>query len=195
MLWQRCLDYELGQLHAVAQMFQRIEGRDARDLLPEVLPKRIAFESNRQFLRKTLTAELELRAVGPEIVEKSEEAARNAPSLAYRAQLNLSGSPSESVARGYRWRPGGEIASPPTLDINPGEGLAAQPFGLRYTFLGTPCPYTTAQFYWDGAPLETPVTRAPKVKSSSSARIPIAILLSMSAAGCAIRAPRLVSPI
>jgi hypothetical protein len=30
--------------------------------------------------------------------------------LAYRSQLNSSGSPSETVAAGYRWEPGTELA-------------------------------------------------------------------------------------
>ena len=49
------------------------------------------------------------------------------------------------------------VIPPPELTVNPSDGLANQNFGLRYTVFEEPCPYTDAQFYWDGSPLGPPV--------------------------------------
>ena len=45
----------------------------------------------------------------------------------------------------------------PEFSVDPTEGLAGQPLGLHFSTNQTPCPYTTAQFFWDGAPIEAPV--------------------------------------
>ncbi|RIL06125.1 MAG: hypothetical protein DCC71_07880 [Proteobacteria bacterium] len=105
-IWQRFCDYELGQLHFVCDLFERVEGRDREELLPRTLPEPIQYKSQRDFVRETLR-EVPYRAVGPEIgpLEDTEE------SLAYREQLNSDGSPSEMVSAGYRWQPGTELAA------------------------------------------------------------------------------------
>jgi hypothetical protein len=105
-LWERFLDYELGQLHHVIQLFENTERRDAAEVLPETLPDPIPTASQREFVRQTLANEVDLRADGPEFVTKDQEPQR---SLDYRQQLNAEGSPSELVAAGYRWTPGTEL--------------------------------------------------------------------------------------
>jgi hypothetical protein len=70
------------------------------------LPEPIPFESQRDFVRRTLAAEVDLRAAGTEIVGLEEEPQ---DSLDYRNTLNAQGSPSEIVAAGYSWRPGTEL--------------------------------------------------------------------------------------
>ena len=65
--------------------------------------------SHRDFVRETLAREVDLRANGTEIVPKEEEGRE---SLAYRERLNRAGSPSETVAKGWTWRPGGELFVP-----------------------------------------------------------------------------------
>ena len=105
-IWERFLDYELGHLHAVMELFKKHERRDPMELLPEQLPDPIAFDTQREFVRKTLAEEVDLRANGTEIVPKDKE---SAASRSYREALNAEGSPSESVAAGYRWAPGSEL--------------------------------------------------------------------------------------
>ncbi|RZL38654.1 MAG: hypothetical protein EOP35_05330 [Rubrivivax sp.] len=105
-LWERFLDYELGQLHVAIEHFQRLEGRDVAEILPSELPDPIPIESQREFVRKVLADEIDLRADGTNFVTKDQEPQR---SIDYREQLNSEGSPTEQVADGYRWRPGTEL--------------------------------------------------------------------------------------
>jgi hypothetical protein len=105
-IWERMLDYELGHFHVVARLLQKHEGRDASELIPEELPDPFPFESNRDFVRETLLAEVDLRADGPDIVGIDREPQR---SLDYRDVVNSDGSPSERVAENYRWTPGTEL--------------------------------------------------------------------------------------
>jgi rubrerythrin len=106
-IWERMLDHELGHFHVVRQLFEDHERRDAREIIPEVLPEPIPFESQREFVRKVLSEEVDLRARGPQIVPLEEE---GESSIEYREYMNSQGSPSEIVAQGYRWRPGTELA-------------------------------------------------------------------------------------
>jgi hypothetical protein len=105
-IWQRFLDYELGHLALVRQLFERIEERDPWEIVPPSLPDPIKYQSHRDFVRETLAREVDLRANGPRIVPASEEGRE---SLAYRERMNRRGSPSEIVPRGWTWRPGGEL--------------------------------------------------------------------------------------
>ena len=107
-IWERFLDYELGHLAIAKEMFQEIEGRDAAEILPQRLPEPIPYESQRAFVRKVLSSEVDLRAHGTQFIDKS-ELPRTSPSHAYREQLNSEGSPSEKVAAGYVWMPGTEL--------------------------------------------------------------------------------------
>ena len=107
-IWERFLDYEIGQFHFVRNIFETVEKRDATELIPGTLPKPIEFKSHREFVRETLEAEVDLRADGALFVPKEEEPES---SLQYRNQLNSEGSPSDTVAAGYRWHPGTELAA------------------------------------------------------------------------------------
>jgi hypothetical protein len=105
-IWERMLDYELGQFHNVVRLFRDIEGRDPQELFTGDLPDPFPYESNRDFVRQTLEAEVDLRASGEEIVPLEED---SAASIEYRNRINAEGSPSERVAENYRWTPGTEI--------------------------------------------------------------------------------------
>lgn len=107
-IWDRFLDYELGQLHFVMELFKEVENRDPAEILPASLPEPIEYRSHRDFVRETLNNEVDLRASGTEFVSKEEEPEG---SLAYREQMNSEGSPSETVAAGYRWMAGTELAA------------------------------------------------------------------------------------
>jgi hypothetical protein len=113
-IWQRFVDYELGQLHFVSELMKSEERRDPAELLPRELPEPIKFESQRDFVRATLAREVDLRASGTRFIPRAEEG-DDSPSAAYRAQINRDGSPSETVAAGYRYHPGTELAALPLV--------------------------------------------------------------------------------
>jgi rubrerythrin len=108
-IWERFLNYELGHLHFVLEVFRKYDKRDPAEVIPESLPEPVEYKSHRQFVRKVLNEEVDLRARSTRIISKDEEAA-DSPSVRYREQLNSKGSPSETVAAGYKWKPGTELA-------------------------------------------------------------------------------------
>ena len=91
---------------SVAELFRKHERRDPQEIVGSELPEPIPFESQREFVRATLANEVDLRANGTEIVPLEDEAQS---SIDYREYMNSQGSPSETVAAGYRWRPGTEL--------------------------------------------------------------------------------------
>ncbi|MGJ0514116.1 MAG: hypothetical protein ACR65O_00020 [Methylomicrobium sp.] len=105
-IWERFLDYELGQFHVVRELFEKYEKRDAQSVVPAVLPEPITYESQRDYVREVLRNEVNLRAKGTSFVDISEE---SEASKVYRQRLHADGVPSEIVALEYIWQPGGEI--------------------------------------------------------------------------------------
>jgi hypothetical protein len=107
-IWERFLDYELGQLRFVADLFENMEKRDAAEVLSAALPQPIRYESHREFVRQTLRNEINLSAVDSNFVDRSQETkeTRN-----YRSHMNSEGSPSDRVAASYIWTPGTELAA------------------------------------------------------------------------------------
>ncbi len=106
-IWERFLAYELGHLHYVMDIFKSVEKRDPAEILPLEMPEPIKFSSQREYVRKVLAAEVDIRAAGTSFVPKEQE---SQASLEYRARINSAGSPSETVAAGYKWAPGTEAA-------------------------------------------------------------------------------------
>jgi rubrerythrin len=106
-IWERFLDYELGHLHLVRELFKKHEQRDPAEILEATLPEPIAFESHRRFVQQVLTNEVDLQLRGTQFVPADQ---LGPASREYREHLNRTGSPSEAIAAGYRWSPGGEIA-------------------------------------------------------------------------------------
>ncbi len=106
-IWERFVDYELGHLNVVMELFKKIEGRDPAEILPATLPDPIAYESHRAFMRQVVASEVNLSANGPNFVDRSQESAET---RAYRERINQAGSPSEKVSLGYIWQPGTELA-------------------------------------------------------------------------------------
>ncbi len=107
-IWERFLDYELGHLQYAMTCCEEIKRKDPAEFLPRVLPEPIAYKSNRDYVRQVLRDEVHLRANGSKFVAKSEEPTR---SLEYREQMNRDGSPTETVAAGWQWAPGGELTA------------------------------------------------------------------------------------
>jgi hypothetical protein len=108
-VWERFLDYELGHVQYAAALLERFEKRDAQEVLNGSLPKPIAYESHRDFVRETLRNEVNLTASGATFLSFLEEDP-NGASAQQRKQLNSQGSPSEIVAVGYVWAPGSELS-------------------------------------------------------------------------------------
>jgi hypothetical protein len=106
-IWERFLDYELGQLQMVAELFQRHEDRDAAEILPEKLPDPIRYESHREFVRDVLREEATMSARETEFVSRDEESEET---KRYRERINSEGSPSDTVSADYVWRPGTELS-------------------------------------------------------------------------------------
>jgi hypothetical protein len=123
-IWERFLDYELGHLRHVADLFESIERRDAAEILTSKLPKPIQYVSNRDFVRNVLRSEVGLTAVGHQFVPMDQQTADN-PSVKYREYMNSEGSPTERVAAGYVWAPGTELSQKPPR-ISPADGRAVR---------------------------------------------------------------------
>jgi hypothetical protein len=105
-IWERFIDYELGHLHFVMDLFKKIEKRDPEEVLPKKLPEPIKYESHRKFVRDVLEKEVHLRAKRTQFVDRKDE---SPASVKARKELNKHGAPSEIVAQGYRWVPGTEL--------------------------------------------------------------------------------------
>ena len=107
-IWRRMLDYELGHLHLVMDLFARTEKRDPAEILPPALPDPIDFASHRDSVRQALASEVGVAAIGPEFVSPSEG---SKATIAYREHLGARGSPAAVVAAGYCWSPGTELSA------------------------------------------------------------------------------------
>jgi len=106
-IWERFLDYELGHFQIALKLFKDVERRDPAEVLGNgKLPPFIEFRSQREFVRKTVEAEAQLRKDGTDFVD---EAAEGPSSLEYRKAVNALGSPSSTVSDTYSWTPGTEL--------------------------------------------------------------------------------------
>jgi hypothetical protein len=106
-IWERFLEYELGQLRYVSDLFEQLERRDAAEVLQDgKLPAPIEYVSHRDFVRETLRNEVHLSAKGTQFIQRDEESPETRD---YRAHLNSEGVASDRVANGYVWAPGTEI--------------------------------------------------------------------------------------
>ena len=108
-IWERFLDYELGHVRHVADLFERLERRDAAEVLSAKLPAPIEYVSHREFVREVLRHEVSLTAAGQGFIPRENEPP-DSLSRRYREQLHAEGVASERVAAGYVWAPGTELA-------------------------------------------------------------------------------------
>jgi len=122
-IWERFLNYEIGHFHFVADLFRKTDKRQLDEIVPLTLPEPIDYREHRQFIRTVLKQEVNLRAKGPNFIPKEQEDPKGA-SATYRRQLNSEGSPSDTVAEGYRWKPGTEIAEDPIIRTEKKEDVA-----------------------------------------------------------------------
>jgi hypothetical protein len=108
-IWERFLDYELGHVRYVADLFERFEGRDAAEVLNAKIPEAIEFVPHRDFVRETLRNEVHLTAIGQDFVSREKEAPDSASNV-YRAQLQSEGLAANRISAGYVWKPGTELS-------------------------------------------------------------------------------------
>lgn len=127
-IWERFLDYELGQLQHVAELFARYERRDPAEVIPVRLPTPVRYVSHRDFVKRVLRNEQELSARGPLFVPREQEFART---RIYREQLNSEGSPSDAIAADYRWQPGTELTAVPAAQVDMPQTLADEDEKIR----------------------------------------------------------------
>lgn len=72
-MWERFLDYELGHLAEVSELFKKFERRDPEEVLGDVMPGMLMMGPQREFIREVLETEVDLRANGTEFVPKDKE--------------------------------------------------------------------------------------------------------------------------
>jgi hypothetical protein len=108
-IWERFLDYELGHVRFVADLFEKYERRDAAEVLNAKIPEAIDFVSHREYVRDVLRAEAHLTASGESFIPREQESPES-PSARYRTQLNAEGTAAERISAGYVWAPGTELA-------------------------------------------------------------------------------------
>jgi rubrerythrin len=106
-IWERFLDYELGQLQAAMEIFKQEEKRDPAEILPEKISETIPYKSQRTFIRMILKDEINLKVKGKKFTTSEAESNWT---LKYREQINNDHSPSEKVSAGYIWKPGTELS-------------------------------------------------------------------------------------
>src|SRR5690606_18055774 len=105
-IWERFLDYELGHLTEVCELFKKHERRDPAEVLGTAMPAPLGLKPQREFIRSVLEAEVDLRAKGTNYVPLEQESPQ---SLRQRAILNADGSPTNTVSAGYQWAPGTQL--------------------------------------------------------------------------------------
>jgi hypothetical protein len=105
-IWERFLDYELGHFHMACEALKQFGKRDPAEIVTTDFSTPLAFRSQRDYVRKVLSAEVDLRTSGTQFVPKEQESVL---SQTYRSTVNTNGSPSEAVASGYVWMPGTEL--------------------------------------------------------------------------------------
>lgn len=109
-IWERFLDYELGHLHMVMDLFKQHERRDPAEILPAELPEPIHYESHREFVRQTLNQEVDLTAHGNDYIQNGLGTNESPATREYRQYINKDGSPTDTVGAEYIWRPGTELS-------------------------------------------------------------------------------------
>ncbi len=105
-IWERFLDYELGHFHMACDALKHFARRDPAEIVTASFDSALEFRSHRDFVRKVVAHEANLRTDGVKFVPRDEEGVN---SVLYRNTVNADGSPSEAVASGYFWSPGTEL--------------------------------------------------------------------------------------
>ncbi|HYI61692.1 MAG TPA: hypothetical protein VEW93_07795 [Acidimicrobiales bacterium] len=96
-LWELHLNFEIGHLQEAARMLRRFEGREPEELLPPELPGiPLTFETNKDYVRSVLAAQLDLRTDEEDYVPVDDLPADHR-FFAFQDKANGDGVPSEDV--------------------------------------------------------------------------------------------------
>jgi hypothetical protein len=96
-IWQNHLDGEIEHLHLAAELLDQYEGRDAESLMPPELPEPVRFQSNKQYIRDILAAQIDLTADG-NMYTPVEALPGSARYFTWQRRVNIAGSaPSQRV--------------------------------------------------------------------------------------------------
>jgi hypothetical protein len=114
-LWELHLNMEIEQLKEACRLLRKFEGKEPEEVLPSQLPKGVKFQSNKDYVRRVLAEQIDLRTDGPDYVPL-ETLPSGHRYFDYQKKVNAGGNPSERVieenrevqGREYRLQPEGE---------------------------------------------------------------------------------------
>ena len=114
-IWERFLDYELGQLSFVRELIRKTRAaRRRRGAAGRCCPTRSSSRASESSSGRRWRGRCVAR-VGDRV--RAERRRARAKPRSIRKQMNRDGSPSEGVAQGYMWRPGTELRRRPALEL------------------------------------------------------------------------------
>ncbi|MBA3542002.1 MAG: hypothetical protein H0T79_20470 [Deltaproteobacteria bacterium] len=108
-IWERMLDYELGHVQFVAELYERHLRRDAAQVLDTAIDHPMEYRSHRELVREVLRREAGYGADGPRLTRTRDDEPER--TRLYRARMNSKDQPSNIVSAGWSWRPGGELTA------------------------------------------------------------------------------------
>lgn len=94
LVWEEFLQMELGQLNAWAEMLRKYEGLEPQELFGETLSVDFKFQENKEYVRRVLEKQMNLRVHMGEFVDMEQLPAET---LAYREMVSSGGVPSEEL--------------------------------------------------------------------------------------------------
>jgi hypothetical protein len=104
-IWELHLNMEITQLQVAAELLRKYEGKEAAEILPPALPQPTKFASNKDYVRKVLAEQIDLRTDGVDYVPADQTPGRT---RRYQERVNAGGVPSEQVIEENRSKQGRE---------------------------------------------------------------------------------------
>ncbi len=99
-IWEMHLEMEIGHLQNAVEVYKDLEGEDPAQFLPPGMPEPLTFESNIDYVRQVLEAQVDLTADGVDFVPV-DSLARDHRYYTYQAELNADMVPSQAVIKRY----------------------------------------------------------------------------------------------
>lgn len=107
-VWDLHLAMEIGQLQAACGLLRRLEGVEPEEILPPALPDTpVTFEPNKEYVRRILASQVDLRTDGLDYVAL-QDLPRRHRYFEYQKVVNDGGAPSEQVIDANRAAQGRE---------------------------------------------------------------------------------------
>jgi len=97
-LWELHLGMEIEHLRIACEMMKKYEKRDPEEYLPKEVPQVLKFESNVDYVREIIAAQMDYNAMETEFVPVA-EIPKDGRYYAYQKIVNADGSPSEQVIK------------------------------------------------------------------------------------------------